>query len=93
MMIRHFPALLAALAALAPHAAAQELPAATPVAPTVAPVARPAPPNACTVRSIADLKRNPTPSELRCRYRARGPGLFGLLSYLDVPVYQPATPL
>ncbi|HYW08077.1 MAG TPA: hypothetical protein VE913_14035 [Longimicrobium sp.] len=90
MMIRHFPALLAALAALAPHvAAAQELPA----PPPVAPAARSAPLNGCTVRSIADLKRNPTPAELRCRYRASGPGLFGLLSYLDVPVYQPATPL
>ena len=91
MMIRHFPALLAALAALAPHAAAaQGLPI---VPPDASPVARPAPLDACTVRSIADLKRNPTPAELRCRYRARGPGLFGLLSYLDVPVYQPATPL
>lgn len=30
--------------------------------------------------------------ELRCRYGARGPGRFGLLSYLDIPVYQPRTP-
>ncbi len=37
--------------------------------------------------------RNPTASELRCRYGIRGPGRFGLLSYLDVPVYQPKTPL
>jgi hypothetical protein len=49
-------------------------------------------PSACTIRDITKLGRNPTPSELRCRYRARGPGRFGLLSYLDVPVYQPRTP-
>lgn len=33
------------------------------------------------------------PAELRCRYGVHGPGRFGLLSYADVPVYQPATPL
>ncbi|HSU14708.1 hypothetical protein [Longimicrobium sp.] len=49
-------------------------------------------PNGCTIPDITKLRRNPTPSELRCRYRARGPGRFGLLSYLDVPVYQPRTP-
>lgn len=37
--------------------------------------------------------RNPTAAELRCRHRVPGPGRFGLLSYLDVPVYQPATPM
>lgn len=47
----------------------------------------------CTIRDITRLGRNPTPAELRCRYGARGPGRFGLLSYLDVPVYQPRTPL
>jgi len=46
----------------------------------------------CTIRDITRLGRNPTPGELRCRYAARGPGRFGLLSYLDVPVYQPRTP-
>src|SRR4051812_35708774 len=46
----------------------------------------------CTIRDITKLGRNPTPGELRCRYAARGPGRFGLLSYLDVPVYQPRTP-
>jgi hypothetical protein len=39
------------------------------------------------------LRRNPTEPELRCRYHAHGPGRFGLLSYVDVPVYQPATPM
>jgi hypothetical protein len=46
----------------------------------------------CTIRDITRLGRNPTEPELRCRYKARGPGRFGLLSYLDVPVYQPVTP-
>src|SRR5690606_4233695 len=31
--------------------------------------------------------------QLRCRYGVVGPGRFGLLSYADVPVYQPATPM
>lgn len=39
------------------------------------------------------LRRNPTEAELRCRYNVRGPGRFGLAAYMDVPVYQPATPL
>lgn len=47
----------------------------------------------CTVRRIESLVRNPTPAELRCRYGVRGPGAFGLLSYLDVPVYRPVTPM
>jgi hypothetical protein len=38
-------------------------------------------------------QRNPTPGELRCRYGVGGPGRFGLISYADFPVYQPATPL
>ena len=46
----------------------------------------------CNIRDITKLGRNPTAAELRCRYRAKGPGRFGLLSYLDVPVYQPRTP-
>ncbi|HYJ79505.1 MAG TPA: hypothetical protein VEW03_07900, partial [Longimicrobiaceae bacterium] len=46
----------------------------------------------CSIRDVARLGRNPTAAELRCRYRAHGPGRFGLLSYLDVPVYQPRTP-
>jgi hypothetical protein len=55
--------------------------------------AQTAPLNPCTVRPIERLGRNPSPAELRCRYGAHGPGRFGLLSYHDVPVYQPATPL
>lgn len=39
------------------------------------------------------IRRNPSALELRCRFGALGPGRFGLLSYLDVPVYQPATPM
>ncbi len=39
------------------------------------------------------LRRNPTTAELRCRYDIRGPGRFGLAAYMDVPVYQPITPL
>ena len=45
----------------------------------------------CTAWKAA--KRNPTAAELRCQYGVRGWGRFGLLSYLDVPVYQPTTPL
>lgn len=41
----------------------------------------------------AKLRRNATEAELRCRFQAHGPGRFGLLSYADVPVYQPATPM
>lgn len=37
--------------------------------------------------------RDPTPAELRCRYGIRGPGRFGLSEFMDVPVYQPRTPL
>jgi len=47
----------------------------------------------CRAMDVASLTRNPTPWELRCHYGARGPGRFGLASYMDVPVYQPATPL
>jgi hypothetical protein len=78
------PALFAALA-LAGSAAAQ----------TAAPPATAAP-NAwaeCGIESIETLRRNPSAKEMRCRFGARGPGPFGLLSYLDVPVYRPATPL
>jgi hypothetical protein len=37
--------------------------------------------------------RDPTAAELRCRHDVTGPGRFGLLSYLDVPAYQPDTPM
>jgi hypothetical protein len=47
----------------------------------------------CRTRDFTELRRNPTEAELRCRFGARGPGRFGLLSYADVPVYQPATPM
>ena len=40
-----------------------------------------------------ELRENPSEAELRCRFGIRGPGRFGLLSYLDVPVYQPDTPM
>lgn len=40
-----------------------------------------------------DLRRDPTEEQLRCRLGIEGPGRFGLLSYVDVPVYQPATPM
>jgi hypothetical protein len=59
---------------------------------TVPPATAGAAADGCTIRDITRLGRNPTPGELRCRYGARGPGRFGLLSYLDVPVYQPMTP-
>lgn len=35
----------------------------------------------------------PGEAEVRCRFDIAGPGRFGLLSYVDVPVYQPATPM
>jgi hypothetical protein len=38
-------------------------------------------------------QRNPNADELRCRHEIDGPGRFGLLWHLDVPAYQPATPL
>jgi hypothetical protein len=47
----------------------------------------------CRTRDFATLGRNPSSSELRCRFGVSGPGRFGLLSYADVPVYQPATPM
>ena len=82
--------------------AAQDAPrlAGTPVAPPppawappgVAHARADAPPG-CTVRDVTKLGRNPTPAELRCRWGGAGPGRFGLLSYADVPVYQPRTPL
>ncbi|HYW10305.1 MAG TPA: hypothetical protein VE871_00045 [Longimicrobium sp.] len=60
------------------------------------PPAATAAPNAwaeCGIQSIETLRRNPSAAEMRCRFGAQGPGQFGLLSYLDVPVYRPATPL
>ncbi len=80
---------LIATLTLAPALFAQGAPPPT----AVAAAAPAAPVDACRVREITELKRNPTPWELRCRYGAQGPGKFGLLSYLDVPVYQPVTPL
>jgi hypothetical protein len=52
-----------------------------------------APAEPCRAWRAEELRRNPTERELRCRHGARGPGRFGLLSYADVPVYQPATPM
>ena len=48
---------------------------------------------ACRDWKPESLRKNPTEAELRCRFDALGPGRFGLLSYVDVPVYQPATPM
>lgn len=50
-------------------------------------------PEGCRPWPPESLGRNPTEAELRCRYRITGPGRFGLLSYADVPVYQPVTPM
>jgi hypothetical protein len=57
--------------------------------------AQPAEPAAarCEAWARETPPRNPTASELRCRYGVEGPGRFGLLWYLDVPSYQPANPL
>lgn len=79
------PLLLAALV-LAGSAAAQS---ATPPAATDAPGAW----AECGIQAMETLRRNPSAAEMRCRFGAQGPGTFGLLSYLDVPVYRPATPL
>lgn len=49
--------------------------------------------SSCVEWSPEALRRNASEAELRCRYQAHGPGRFGLLSYVDVPVYQPATPM
>lgn len=93
MIRKHFPALFACALAAGPLGAQSvQAPPLTPPAPVPAPRLAPLL-DACSIRPIERLGRNPTPGELRCRYRARGPGLFGLLSYQDVPVYQPATPL
>lgn len=47
----------------------------------------------CKAWRPSELRHNPTEAELRCRYGASGAGRFGLLSYVDVPVYQPDTPM
>lgn len=57
------------------------------------PAAAQGPRETCADWNPAALRRNPTEAELRCRFEAHGPGRFGLLSYADVPVYQPATPM
>ncbi len=49
--------------------------------------------HSCDGWDAAKLQRNPTAEELRCWYGMRGPGRFGLSDYMEVPVYQPATPL
>lgn len=53
----------------------------------------PRPWSECGIEALEALRRNPSAAEMRCRFGAEGPGRFGLLSYLDVPVYRPATPL
>lgn len=63
-------------------------------APTLAPTAAtPAADSPCDPWTPAELRRDPTEAELRCRWGITGPGRFGLLSYVDMPVYQPATPM
>lgn len=47
----------------------------------------------CDPWTAQELGRDPTEAELRCRWAITGSGRFGLLSYVDVPVYQPATPM
>ncbi|CAN5703711.1 hypothetical protein BH23GEM6_BH23GEM6_10900 [soil metagenome] len=47
----------------------------------------------CTDWQPLRFSRNPSRAELFCRHGVPGPGRFGLLAYLDVPVYQPATPM
>jgi hypothetical protein len=47
----------------------------------------------CQETNFQEIGRNPSRAELRCRHGVTGPGRFGLLSYADVPVYQPATPM
>ncbi|MBV9773909.1 MAG: hypothetical protein JO040_08160 [Gemmatimonadetes bacterium] len=75
------------LVPLAAASAAAEVPAPSFSVPS------PTPGSACGLLDFAHLRRNPTPGEMRCHYGIRGPGRFGLASYMDVPVYQPATPL
>jgi hypothetical protein len=81
---------LAALALAAPAAAQPADPAA---APRRGHSAAPLTWEECGINGLPNLRRNPTAAEMRCRFGGRGPGEFGLLSYLDVPVYRPATPL
>ncbi len=47
----------------------------------------------CGLGPMETMRRNPRAWELRCLFGASGPGRFGLLSYMDVPVYQPVTAL
>ena len=82
---------LAVAATLASTAAAQ-----APAPPAALRDASPSAPRAwrdCGIAALETLGRNPSALEMRCRFGALGPGRFGLLSYLDVPVYRPATPL
>jgi hypothetical protein len=47
----------------------------------------------CRAWAPEDLLENPSEAELRCRWGITGQGRFGLVSYSDVPVYQPTTPM
>jgi hypothetical protein len=49
-------------------------------------------PDPCASAAAGFVRVEPGEPELRCRYGARGPGRFGL-SYLDLPVYRPTTPM
>lgn len=65
--------------------------AAGPLSAQMVPAGPPA--RTCASWSPSELAADPTEAELRCRWGITGPGRFGLLSYADVPVYQPATPM
>ncbi len=47
----------------------------------------------CAPWDAATARRDPTPEQLRCRHGIRGSGRFGLSWFMDVPVYQPETPM
>jgi hypothetical protein len=91
MKPRHLAPALAALLAAAGAAAQSSAPPRLPELPP--PHHGPRSWSECGIRSLEGFGRNPSALEMRCRFGAHGPGRFGLLSYLDVPVYRPATPL
>lgn len=84
------PVLVACALALAwyPGAAAAMTPADT-AADRVVRVITPA----CAPWDAATARRDPTPEQLRCRHGIKGSGRFGLSWFMDVPVYQPETPM
>lgn len=87
---RHFPALL-----IPPLLFVGLLPAASAGAQQMAygPRAAASEEASCVARDLSTLRRNPSAEEMRCRFGVAGRGHFGLASFMDVPVYQPRTPL